>query len=143
MPPEAASLLDNTIASASIHLSEIMTPLEQICDISPEMDVNSAIRLCREKSWRRLPVRTSEESGSPWCGIFTSYHAMLLLPEKEWRTTRVRSIMQPLLSLDGNITLIEALMQTRNARASLFVVTRNQKPIGIFTLSDLAKKLFV
>lgn len=141
LPPEAASLLDNAIGFHSATIAGIMRKKEEVVQLDSTLSVRSAMERCSRDRISKFPVL--DAGTGKWIGIFSSHHAIFTFREEEWGDRSVADCMLPLLEIPASTPLGETLKRTRGAEAAMFVVLDSAgMQSGIFTSSDIARKLF-
>lgn len=140
LPAETASILDNAIDFHSSRVSDIMKKKQDITEVSAELSVKEAMQICKRTLISKLPVFDPVQGR--WTGIFSSYHAMFTLREKNWDSVKVKDCMQQVISIDENTPVVEALSRTRGSDVAMYIVEKDGTQTGAFTSFDIARKLF-
>ncbi len=140
LPAETASILDNAINFHSSRVSDIMKKKQDVMEISSDLSVREAMRICRRTSISKFPVLDSAQHR--WIGIFSCYFAMFSLREREWDSVKVGDCMQNMISIEESTPIVEALNRTRGSDVAMYIVEKEGRQTGVFTSSDIAGKLF-
>lgn len=141
IPAEAASLLDNAIGFHSATIAGIMKEKANVVQIASGCSVQNAMEQCFREKISKFPVY--DENAGKWIGVFSSHHAIFSLREEVWNERTVAECMLPILEIPATTPIGEALKRTKGADAAMFaVLDKNGKQSGIFTSTDIARKLF-
>lgn len=144
---EAADILDRSLEFHKKSAKNILTPIDSVIEIAADISVADAVVFCQKHQKSRVPVtmNTAVDETSNWKGIFTVYDALFNIPEAAWKKTKVKDCLRPLCIIHENSGMDEILKVVKSSSTNLLIVAENnkeQKHIGIVTLTDVIKVLF-
>jgi putative hemolysin len=135
---EERQIVDDVFAAGSRSLREVMIPRTEVDFLPGEMPAYKAVRELLQAPHSRYPVMG--ESADDVIGFV--HVRDLLNPEMSGRTTPVRELARPVVSLPDTVRVLRALSDLRRATAHLAIVLDEYGgTAGIVTMEDLVEEL--
>ncbi|HET9873427.1 MAG TPA: hemolysin family protein [Propionibacteriaceae bacterium] len=135
---EERQIVDDVFAAGDRGLREVMVPRTEVDFLPGNMPAHKAVRELLQAPHSRYPVM-----GESADDIIGFVHVRDLLdPEISTRTTPVREVARPVLSLPDTVRVLRALTDMRRSSAHLAIVLDEYGgTAGIVTMEDLVEEL--
>jgi putative hemolysin len=135
---EERRIVDDVFAAGQRGLREVMVPRTEVDFLAGDLPAHKAVRELSKSPHSRYPV-TGESADD----IIGFVHVRDLLdPEVSSRTTPVREVARPVLSLPDTVRVLRALSDMRRSRSHLAIVLDEYGgTAGIVTMEDLVEEL--
>jgi putative hemolysin len=135
---EEREIVDDVFAAGERSLREVMLPRTEVDFLPGDMPAHKAVREVLKAPHSRYPV-TGESADD----IIGFVHVRDLLdPDISSRTTPVRELARPVLSLPDTVRVLRALNDMRRATSHLAIVLDEYGgTAGIVTIEDLIEEL--
>lgn len=138
--PCNANILDKAVDFHRLSVSDVMIPADAVASIHANATVTEAVAACRDSGFARLPVRGDDNK--EWIGVFSIYDAIHKLPEEQWATRSVASIMRKPAFINTNANLADMVSNGKASSPLLIVVDEHRTQTGIATPIDVVNYLF-
>lgn len=135
---EERRIVDDVFAAGQRGLREVMVPRTEVDFLPGDMPAHKAVRELNKSPHSRYPVM-----GESADDIIGFVHVRDLLdPDFSSRTTPVRELARPVLSLPDTVRVLRALSDMRRSSAHLAIVLDEYGgTAGIVTMEDLVEEL--
>jgi magnesium and cobalt exporter, CNNM family len=138
---EERTMINRVLDLQTLTVRQAMKPLEQAVAITAQTPVSTALSLCRERKFTRLPVWENRDGQQRVVGLLalnTLLYQPALDPDKP-----VGEYVKPALYLDEDLRLEVALRRLqRSGQRLAIVLSRERREIGILSLQDVLKVIF-
>ncbi|HET9649057.1 MAG TPA: hemolysin family protein [Microlunatus sp.] len=138
MSDEERRIVDDVFSAGERALREVMVPRTEVDFLPGDMPAHRAVREVLKAPHSRYPV--TGESADDVIGFL--HLRELLDPEVGARTTPIRELVRPVLSMPGTVRVLRALNDLRRERQHLAIVMDEYGgTAGIVTIEDLVEEL--
>jgi CBS domain containing-hemolysin-like protein len=138
---EERTMINRVLDLQTLTVRQVMKPLQQAVAITAATPVGTALAICREHKYRRLPVWEDRDGGQRIGGMLalsTLLYQPALDPAKP-----VGDYVKPALFLDEDLRLEVALRRLQRSGERLAIVlSRERREIGILSLQDVLQVVF-
>ena len=135
---EERRIVDDVFAAGSRSLREVMVPRTEVDFLPGDMPAHRAVRELLQAPHSRYPVMA--ESADDIVGFV--HVRDLLDPEVSNRSTPIRKVARPVLSLPDTVRVLRALSEMRRSASHLAIVLDEYGgTAGIVTMEDLVEEL--
>ncbi len=138
---EERTMINRVLDLQTLTVRQVMRPLEQAVLITAQTPVSTALTLCRERQFTRLPVWEQRDGAQRIIGLLV-LNTLLYHPALDVNKP-VSELMKPALFLDEDLRLEVALRRLqRSGQRLAIVLSRERREIGILSLQDVLKVIF-
>ena len=138
---EERAMINRVLDLPSLTVRQIAKPLAQAVTVEVQSPVSTALELCRQHRFSRLPVWETRAGRRRVAG-FVSMDVLLFQPELNL-TRPLAEHVRPALYLDEDVRLEVALQRMQRSGQRLAIVLgRDRRETGIVTLEDILKVVF-
>jgi len=138
---EERTIINRVLDLQTLTVRQVMKPLQQAVAITAATPVGTALAICREQKYTRLPVWENRDGAPRISGMLalgTLLYQAALDPAKP-----VADYVKPALFLDEDLRLEVALPRLQRSGERLAIVlSRERREIGILSLQDVLESIF-
>jgi putative hemolysin len=140
LSPVQTQIIERLVNMPSVRIGSVMTPLTRVQMLPIDSTRADIINVLKEMPFRRLPVYRKDKSDM--CGYIDIYETL----GHQGDISVLEPFVKPLVPLNADMPVIEALNTMRNNRLQIAFVARfdrhaNPLPLGIVTMKDLVEEL--
>ncbi|HXT12394.1 MAG TPA: CNNM domain-containing protein [Candidatus Angelobacter sp.] len=138
---EERAMINRVLDLQSMTVRRIVKPIGSVATATMEMPVRDVLTLSRDRRVTRLPVWETRDGRRRVAGII-SVVTLLYLPNLDLNKFAAEFV-RPALYVEEDMRLENALQRMqRSGQRMAVVLGRDQKEIGIITLTDILKLIF-
>lgn len=138
---EERTMINRVLDLESLTVRHITKPIGQAATVKMQTPVGEVLTLCRDRHVTRLPVWEMRDGRQRIAGIISMITLLYLADLDEKRPAA--DFVRPALYVEEDMRLENALQRMQRSGQRLAVVLgRDQREIGIITLSDILKLIF-
>lgn len=140
LSPVQTQIIERLVNMPSVGIGSVMAPLARVQMLSVNAARTDLLNVLKQMPFRRLPVYRKDASDI--LGYIDIYETL----GQQGDFTSLQPFIKPLVPLNADMPIIEALNTMRNNRLPIALVARFDRhgaplPLGIVTMKDLVEEL--